>query len=224
MKRYKGLIFITSILIFFCFVSTAVFTSNSFFHFFDLSSSKAQNIGGAIGGITAPIIGLFSSILLYLALIKQVESNREQQLKNESDIIFSLFSQLDNEIDNFYYKFEDGKTKVKYTGLEGLAFFASEFRYNYDVFHGSNKETFTKVFYEAGFIAIMVDSYNLIKERISISSLSNEMKILFYEKLKSIYNGKLKIPLLSFSEAFDIWIVLEDGTTDKIQKLVKNSS
>src|SRR4051812_26592121 len=107
LKQNKGLVIFTTILIGLCFISTALFRQKSLTKLFDLSNSQAQNIGGAIGGMTAPIIGLFSSILLYLALTRQTQSSKEQQLKNESDIIFSLFSQLDEEVNGFYYKYTD---------------------------------------------------------------------------------------------------------------------
>ena len=59
-----------------------------------LNVSDKGNIGSAIGGITAPIIGIGTAVLLYLAFMKQVESNKEQRFKNESDVIFLLLNQL----------------------------------------------------------------------------------------------------------------------------------
>lgn len=224
MKKYKGLIIFTSILIFLCFASTAMFTTNSFFHFFELSSSKAQNIGGAIGGITAPIIGLFTSILLYLALIKQIESNKEQQLKNESDLIFSLFSQLDNEIDGFYYKYKIGKEEHEFKGIEALHEFSRMFRYEYSGVHSEQPGPFSKEIYQSQYLELLIDTYNLILKRIQISLLSEEMKSLFRNKGTSYYRAKFNIAFNNFYHTFNDNPYLKDNLTDKFQKFVEANS
>lgn len=83
--------------------STAIlfFTSTIFTNFLDLTSQAKANIGIVISGITAPIVGIFTSILLYLTLTAQTQSSNDQRLKNESDVIFLLMNQFYSEVQNF---------------------------------------------------------------------------------------------------------------------------
>src|SRR5438094_10642803 len=97
-----------------CFIAVIFFTLPAFVQ--QLNLSDKSNIGSAIGGITAPIIGIGTAILLYLAFMKQVESNRDQKLKNESDIIFLLMGQLNNEVEQFYHSYSKGEKEFRYTG------------------------------------------------------------------------------------------------------------
>ena len=62
-----------------------------------LDLTNTSSIGDTIGGITAPLLGIISIIFLYLTLNRQIDSINDQKLKNESDIIFMLLNQLENE-------------------------------------------------------------------------------------------------------------------------------
>jgi len=188
----------------------------------NLSLSNRANIGSTIGGITAPIVGLTSSALLYLALSKQTEANEEQRLKNESDIVFSLINQLDNELNGFYYKYERGLETLKFTGLEGLNEFSRNYRYkdNIDSLKDLTLNFSFKNYYESSQIVLLIDSFNLIEKRISLSNLSKDMKHLFEKKLISYYDCKLKTALTALSEAFDKYEHQKDHYTKKIQTFV----
>jgi hypothetical protein len=215
----KQIIVFSIVIILLCFLSVFIFTLPSFVT--QLNLTNKGNIGDTLGGITAPIIGIVSSILLYLALTKQTESNIEQRLKNESDIIFLLINQLDNELASFYFKYTQGKEQKKYTGLEGLNEFAREYRYEYNIEQFRRDKDFSfKGWYEAGQITMLVDTFNLVAKRIEISNLSKELKDLFAKKLKSYYDCKLRIALSSLSEAFDIYEFQKDDYTERIQALV----
>ena len=67
------------------FISPILFTRGSLFKIFDFSNTG--QIGDTIGGITAPIVGLVSIILLYLTL-------REQQTFNSRQIVDNRINQL----------------------------------------------------------------------------------------------------------------------------------
>lgn len=60
-------------------------------------------IGDTIGGITAPIVGLISVVLLYLALIKQIESNRISVHEANFRIIYSEIGELKNATEKYSY-------------------------------------------------------------------------------------------------------------------------
>jgi hypothetical protein len=215
----RQIIIFTFVIILLCFISVIVFTLPTFIG--QLNLTTKSNIGSAIGGITAPVIGVVSSILLYLALTRQTQSNIDQRLKNESDIIFLLINQLDNEISSFYYKYTQGKEEKKFTGLEGLNDFCRNYRYEYNIDQFKNKQDFTfNGWYESGQIVLAIETFNLIKKRIEISNLSQEMKSLFSEKLNTYYNCKLRMPLNNLHEAFEIYPHQKDDFTNKIQEIV----
>jgi len=214
----RQIIIFTLIITLLCFISVIVFTLPSFVG--QLNLTTKSNIGSALGGITAPVIGVVSTILLYLALTRQTQSNIDQRLKNESDIIFLLINQLDNEISSFYFKYTQGKEEKKFTGLEALNDFCRNYRHEYNI-DQFKKEDFTfKGWYEAGQIVLAVETFNLIQKRIEISNLSQEMKELFAEKLRTYYQCKLRMPLNDLSDAFEIYPHQKDAFTDKIQELV----
>lgn len=60
-------------------ISCIVITPFLFTHFgsgIDFTSSNTNNIGGTVGGITAPFTGILGSILIYFALKEQVTANK----------------------------------------------------------------------------------------------------------------------------------------------------
>lgn len=221
----KTLIVLIIALCMLCFGSIVLLLLPAFSPYFDFSGQKTANVGGTIGGLTAPVLGIFSSYLLYLALIRQTQSNSEQQQRNQSDLIFSLLSQLDSEIDKFYTRESKGSEEVRVTGLEGLNYFARKFRYDYDlsVSEDEDGDAFS-LWYEAGQLAIIVDSFNLIESRIAIMQPTSGLKQVLSTKIASYYSGKLRIPLNSLSEAFEINPHLNDAITQKITALVQSRS
>lgn len=83
-----------------------------------ISFDTTGQIGDTIGGITAPIIGLVSAILVYLSFQQQLEANRliiaEQQKLEKSkqeDLIISNISvwinRIEDSIDSFLYGKEE---------------------------------------------------------------------------------------------------------------------
>ncbi|MBK9328333.1 MAG: hypothetical protein IPM95_03245 [Sphingobacteriales bacterium] len=65
---------------------------------------KANEIGDAIGGMTAPIIGLFSSFLVYIAFREQVIANRmlkEQNIHNTIDRHLKIIENIRHDIQSF---------------------------------------------------------------------------------------------------------------------------
>ena len=217
----RRILLFSIIIILLCFVSIVIFTLPAFLPQLNLALSTKSNIGSAIGGITAPLIGIISSILLYMALTKQVESNIDQRLKNESDIIFVLINQLDAEISNFYSKITQSGKEIKKTGVEALNDFTMEFRYHYLL---KNFGSTFSGFFEANQLLLIVRSYELIEKRIEIASLSKEFKQLFQKKLDALYDCKLKIPLTNISIAVEEHPNMKDDITNEIQLFLKTKA
>jgi len=203
-----------------CFTSVLIFNLPVFIDSFNLSENNG--IGSSISGITAPIIGIISSVLLYLALTRQTESNVEQKLKNESDIIFMLLNQLENEFSNFYHRVKINNVENKYDGLDGLNEFCIRITKEQDYKVLERQIKSFKSFYESGQIILIIDSFNLIQKRIAISEISEEMKDLFSEKLNSFYESKLKENLEKLNVIFETHDFFKDDWTDKIKKIVEN--
>jgi len=204
-----------------CFISILLFNFPAFIDSFNLS--EENGIGSSIGGITAPVIGIISSILLYLALTRQTESNVEQKLKNESDIILMLLNQLENELSNFYHKVKINNVENKYLGFDGFNEFCIRIArdQDYKVFERQIKSF--KSFYESGQIILIIDSFNLIQKRIEISEISEEMKHLFTAKLNSFYETRLKENLEKLDVIFETHVFFKDDWTEKIKRIVENN-
>lgn len=195
----------------------------AFSSFFDFTTDRTANIGTTIGGITTPVLTIFSSYLLYMTLTRQTESNLQQRLKNESDMIFLLINQLDAELGSFYMKQTKGTVVERLTGLEGLNDFARGYRFenNIDQFESMTGFTF-KAWYEAGQIAVIVDTFNLIEQRIVLSNLDDKTRSLFQLKLDSYFRGTLIIPFNSLASAFQLYPHQMDPVAQKIIDLVES--
>jgi hypothetical protein len=85
-------------------ISCIVITPFLFTHFgsgIDFTSSNTNNIGGTVGGITAPFTGILGSILVYFALKEQVTANK--LIQKQLDIIIK-------DIEKFYHSEKTTKT------------------------------------------------------------------------------------------------------------------
>jgi hypothetical protein len=217
----KTIIIIIILTVITCFLSVWIFTSHAFVNNLSLSSSDKANIGSAIGGITAPIIGLFSTILLILTLNKQIDSYNDQKLKNESDIIFALINQLETELSNFYHTYttrntsKEGeviKNEIRMTGVEALNEWTRQFRRN----HNSVKDTFKfGHFYQSNQLLLLIHSFQLVQKRIDIAFVRNDIQYLFLQKLNSFYECRLYYPLKKISEAMQIYPSASDIISDE---------
>jgi hypothetical protein len=207
----------------FCFVVVWMFTQPTIFSGFDLTSPSKANIGSVIGGITAPVFGLLSTVLLIITLNKQIESIKEQKLKNESDLIHSLIIQMENELQNVYYKYneektegnERNKTTHRFSGVEAINEFTHRFRYEFI----KNKWDFTfRQFYQAHQILLIVRSYKLIVEKIESSALLEDTRLLFIQKVNAFYECRLYFPLKKISEGVEMSPHFRDQVTNELQE------
>lgn len=187
-KNINLSIILIILLIITCFLALYYLTVPSFLERFNQTSTG--NIGSAIGGITAPILGITSLTFLFITLIKQIKSNEKTRLKNESDIIFLLINQFDLEYDKFYFTYSvgTGKDKIdyKFTGYEGINVFVSKY-----AFEWKRPDFPWATSFVGKQISLLIKSYSLIDKRIQLSQLDKQLKELFYEKIKSIYVYKL---------------------------------
>lgn len=106
-----------------------------------------EDVGGTIGGITAPFLGFFGSLLVYFALKAQVEANQQiqTQIRNqeiESKVLKRVehfknrITIIQYEINNFYYSFfyeksKESKRKLNYEGSQAIHKLLSNSKDNY---------------------------------------------------------------------------------------------
>lgn len=72
----------------------ALLTKPALCNWFVLDTQSASSIGDAIGGVTAPIVGLLSVILLCWTLNSQLDFNREQSRANKEQLLTQTLSNL----------------------------------------------------------------------------------------------------------------------------------
>lgn len=82
MKSTKEVIIVGLTLLIISFFSVWLFTSPAIWH--RLNLTKTSSIGDTIGGITAPLLGITSTIFLYLTLNRQIDSINDQKLKTKA--------------------------------------------------------------------------------------------------------------------------------------------
>lgn len=69
-------------------------------------------IGDTIGGITSPIVGLTSVILLFLALIKQIEANQISVHEANFRIVYNEIETIRDSAEQFKYKDQFGRKAI----------------------------------------------------------------------------------------------------------------
>lgn len=167
---------------------------------FNLSTTESANIGVTFSGITAPILTLLSIALLYLALRKQTESNDNQRLKNDADLIFLLYNQLETEYretttrqyqPNDFHRRNNDKTPEIFYGFDAFIKLC-------DIFQGDFAKDFAKK-NESSKILFIIQSYKALEELISISTISQPLKSIIENKTYNFYISRIRDPLANLS-------------------------
>jgi hypothetical protein len=86
-------------------------TSYSIVNFAGDNNNTGQ-IGDTIGGITSPVVGLISIVLLYFTLIKQIESNKSNVSEANFRIINEEVSILKKSVDQYSFAGHGGKNAI----------------------------------------------------------------------------------------------------------------
>lgn len=84
------------------------------------SFEDTGQIGDTIGGITAPFLSFFGSILVYLALKSQITANKEITKQNRDSIFFKIFDSYKSNISSIDYIDRNGKKENGYNLLMRL--------------------------------------------------------------------------------------------------------
>lgn len=161
--------------------------SPSFSTVFDFSSEPKVKIATVIANLAAPILATISSILLYLALIKQSENNKFQVKKNELDMCFTLYNQLNVEYSTITIKLSKIKKDIPhlevYHGHQALIESLNLIR--------GNEKNFAISFETDKFMSL-ITTYKMTEEAINNTQIDKDLKIMFENKLNKFYQYKLR--------------------------------
>jgi len=211
----KQLLVLSVALAILAFLSVLLFTMPAIWDRLDLTNTSS--IGDTIGGITAPVLGIISIVLLYFTLNRQIDSINDQRLKNESDIIFMLLNQLDSEYNQIYMRGTRENEPEMYYGHEALARYA---KLVFKGYSGRNKKWSS--YYISDNIIMVIRSYKLVQRRIELSNLDDNLKSMFQDRLRSFYELKLKDSLGKLSDLFSREISLQDEYTKELTDFHKS--
>lgn len=187
-KQLLLLAFILIVLLAISCAAVAIVLQPAFIKGYDLTKTETANIGTSLSGIITPFFTAISSILIFFALIKQIESNKDQRIKSDGDMVFLLLNQLDLELEGYSYESKrDGGAEQLSTGyyaflkmLKGIQFGANNTEEKFfETVHGNK-------------IILLIKSFKMVEKRIEISNLSTDYNDVLYYKLYNFYQTKLR--------------------------------
>ncbi len=196
----------------------------------DFTSEATNNIGGTIGGTTAPIIGVVSIFLIYFTYHEQRQSSIFQEQKRNFDI---LYQHLNDTLDRFYnleYKSigiighkwkEDNLEPITveseiYKGKMALNYFHFDFIEQSTDFQNQIKNKFETVLGKTYLNELLeiINSLNLISVKLHEYEMRPREFELLESKLKAFYmhnlESKLSCILLKINE-------IESGSLQRIR-------
>ena len=116
MKDQKILYLIVG-LILICISSIWIFTRKAVLSDFDLT--QTGQIGDTIGGITAPVINILGSILIYLSFKEQYRANQIQAKTLQNELTRNRLKSNAEIILNLYNESKEDFNAIEYEGLKG---------------------------------------------------------------------------------------------------------
>lgn len=182
---------------------------------FDLSTEKTARIGDTIGGITAPFIGVITSVLLYITFREQQRFNNAQGLKNEVDLYISMFKMLSEEVDQMHYEEyeENGEVTKTFFGIDAFNQFNSRLRQILD--HVDSEGTLITYSF-ASQLLLIINSYRGIASMLRNNNLNEDFDAWFNVKLLNFYAAKLNYPFSQLVEAITAHPSLSDSLSSVV--------
>jgi hypothetical protein len=210
LSKWLGVAFIGIIL--FIIMAPYLFTQLSLFPWIDFD--KTSSMGDTIGGITAPIIGVFSALLVYITFREQVKANamqvkalnddkKERNLQSSFNLILTELNWCSTEYDKFEFNNVFGVAAV------------DELIKKREISKTSNSEMlliFQKLLSLVGYLNkmnTMIDNLNSDKYQ---AILANKMLFIYRSKTR-----KYKSKILEYSDNFE---PLLDKSKEEISDLL----
>jgi len=154
-------------------------------HFSVVNLSNAGGIGSAIGGITAPAIGIFTALLLYITLNKQIESLKSSRQESNFKLVYNELTEFKKFIDEFQYKNAKGKDAI----LEWTAYIKVEVE---------QQRYYTELIKEIDRINVLTIFFQRILYLLKRFELDSSNYNFLTEELSFVYNNFFKEAHLGF--------------------------
>lgn len=186
-------------------ISVLIIQLPAFHSKFNLTNS--YTFATALSGMTAPAIGLLSSILLFMALSEQtkatsqqaksiqlqLEANEQQRDQARIELAHNLILQVEKNIESFFYTFTEGKhpneQTVRLTGLEGLNRWCNSLK------GLRNLDKGVGIFFQAPLLILIIRSISDLRIYLEQTEMTQQTKSQFLKKnnlLTSVIQDPLK--------------------------------
>ena len=168
-------------------------------------SGKGE-IGNAIGGITAPFVGLIGAMLVYLSFEQQIEGNKiqrealrnqilQEQLKSEYDMLEKYLAEIKDEFYKLRYRrstqaYQPGHRPQGevYKGGDALEAYSDDLTNYGDGFSDEIVE------FEFGVRYLVLLAFSF-EEQLKIAIIKEDKKVFFAKKFIYFYEAKIKLQL-----------------------------
>lgn len=176
--KSKNITILTLGVILILFTSVYLLTRQNIFESWDLSDTGA--IGDTIGGITAPIINIIGSILIYISFLEQNKANKIQANQNNFELLHELYKDQKDDFRNIVFASRTVNNGFIYQGQKALSVFVETFsarKTNADF----KKNSFFKEF------IFLLGSLKIFLEIIDSAEVENKQKIYILRLIHMLY-------------------------------------
>lgn len=206
----------------FILLGVLVLTSPAFVKAYDLT--PYTNLANSINGLTSPLIGLISAFLLFLALSRQTEANKQFKTQMDTDITFALMQQVDKYIEQFYFTVTSTNTKTSgnvstvtrdvqtHTGFLGINKFADFMKQMTASSKGLGD------FYQTSMVLLIIRSLDQMEVRLTESHIDPSVRKSFQNKIDILKDTALIEPLKTLLTAVDNKKLKEDSASIEIRQ------
>lgn len=206
----------------FILIGVLLFTLPAVFKPYDLT--QYSTLANAINGLTSPLIGLISAFLLFLALSRQTEANKQFKTQMDTDITFSLMQQVDKYIEQFYFTITTTNTSTNggvktvtrdvetHTGVLGINKFANFMKQ----LNASGKGLGD--FYQTSMVLLIIRSLNQLENRLTEPHIDPFVRKSFKDKIEILKGTALIEPLKILLTAVDNQKLREDSASLEIRE------
>jgi len=176
-----GLLVIGFIL--FLFGAVFTFTRETVFQEWGLSSSG--QIGDTIGGITAPIINIVGSFLIFISFLSQNKANRIQADQNSFSLFHDLYKDLKGDFNNISFASSTIKDGKIYHGKKALSVFCETLESRITNEEFKNNSFFNEFLFLTG-------SFGMLLDMVKSSNMNAIEKTYILRSIHFLYTTKIK--------------------------------
>lgn len=190
----------------FCLIGVILFTTDAYTDRFKLG--KPNEIGDAIGGMTAPIINIVSAILIYSTIKLQIKTNKDQfdriseQIQNqEKERTFTIYNNELNNLENYYKNltYNDDKSFSAISTSMKLLKSATKSQRNFgDNFNSINNIIEARIYILTNLSSIIGAIENKEFHKSEFDLLSQKVIRFYSTHLKSFDNETLDLKILQY--------------------------